>query len=99
VRQGHELRIQRMTQDVRFLQWRSTEESTASLLISRSAVLERLRYYQRLLGLPEDANAKDFGVGDLTRAELPRTSQRLSSVPQGPASSAQQGSYVNLPKR
>ena len=59
VRQRHEVQIHTMTQDVRFLQWKSAQESTKSLLTSRGTALERLRYYQRLLGLPADANAPD----------------------------------------
>ena len=59
VRQRHEIQIQQMTQDVRFLQWKSAQESTKSLLTARETALERLRYYQRLLGLPADPNAPD----------------------------------------
>lgn len=59
IRQGHEIQIQKMTQEVRFLQWKSAEEATKSLLTSRKTALERLHYYQRLLGLPADQNAPD----------------------------------------
>jgi hypothetical protein len=59
VRQKHEIQIQQMTQEVRFLQWKSAQEATTSLLTTRSSALERLRYYQRLLGLPADQNAPD----------------------------------------
>jgi hypothetical protein len=59
VRQRHEIQIQQMTQQVRFLQWRSAQETTQSLLTSRASSLERLRFYQRLLGLPADQNAPD----------------------------------------
>jgi len=59
VRQRHEIQIQQMTQDVHFLKWKSAEEATKSLLTSRATALERLRYYQRLLGLPADQNAPD----------------------------------------
>ena len=51
IRQRHEIQIQQMAQEVRFLQWKSAEESTKSLLTSRATALERLHYYQRLLGL------------------------------------------------
>lgn len=57
MRQRHEIRIQEMTQDVRFLQWKSAEEATQSLLTVRATALERLTYYARLLGLPADQNA------------------------------------------
>jgi len=59
VRQRHEIQIQQMTQEVRFLQWKSVQESTKSLLTSRVTALERLHYYQRLLGAPADPNAPD----------------------------------------
>jgi hypothetical protein len=59
VRQRHEMQIQQMAQEVRFLQWKSAQEATTSLLTSRKTALERLHYYQRLLGLPADQNAPD----------------------------------------
>ncbi len=55
LRQGHEIKIQQMTQDVRFLQWKQAQEATESLLRSRSSALERYQYYQRLLGLTPDS--------------------------------------------
>ena len=57
VRQRHEIQIQQMMQDVRFVQWKSAQEATRSLLIGRKTALERFNYYQRLLGLPDDPNA------------------------------------------
>ena len=54
MRQGHEIKIQEMTQEVRFLQWKQSEESTKSLLGSRASVLERYNYYRSLLGLEPD---------------------------------------------
>jgi hypothetical protein len=57
LRQGHEIKIQQMQQEVRFLQWKQAQESTESLLRSRASVVERYRYYQRLLGLPPDNEA------------------------------------------
>lgn len=57
LRQSHESKIQQMSQEVRFLQWKQAQEATESLLRSRASVLERYRYYQRLLGLTPDSNA------------------------------------------
>jgi Tc toxin complex TcA C-terminal TcB-binding domain len=57
IRQRHEVRIHEMTQNVRFLQWKSAEQATQSLLTARESALERLRFYARLLGLPADPNA------------------------------------------
>jgi len=57
LRQEHEIKIQQMAQEVRFLQWKQAEESTKSLLRSRASALERYRYYLRLLGQAPDNNA------------------------------------------
>lgn len=59
LRQRHEIRIQQMLQESRFLQWKHAEQTTTALLESRKTSLERLRYYQRLLGLPADPNASE----------------------------------------
>jgi len=59
IRQRQEIQIQQMSQEVRFLQWKQAQETTKSLLTSRATALERLHYYQRLLGLPADENAPD----------------------------------------
>lgn len=69
LRQGHEVKIQRMTQEVRFLQWKQAQESTESLLLSRASALERYRYYQRLLGLSPDINVAPDAFS-LDRREL-----------------------------
>ena len=59
LRQQHEIKIQQMTQDVRFLQWKSAQEATKSLLTSRATALQRFHFYQRQLRLPPDENAPD----------------------------------------
>jgi hypothetical protein len=59
IRQRHEIQIQQLAQEVRFLQWKAAQEATSSLLTSRATALERLHYYQRVLGLPADQNAPD----------------------------------------
>ena len=66
--QRQEIQIQQMTQEIRFLQWKAAQEATTSLLTSRETALERLHYYQRLLGLPADQNAPDTLT--LERSEL-----------------------------
>lgn len=75
LRQSHEVKIQQMQQEVRFLQWASAQESIKSLITSRKTALERLHYYQRLLGLPADPNAPDtlpldFSALDLNEANF-----------------------------
>lgn len=68
LRQSHEIKIQQMQQEVRSLQWKQAQEATTSLLTSRKTALERLHFYQRLLGLPADQNAPDVITPD--RREL-----------------------------
>ncbi len=68
MRQGHEIKMQQLSLEVRYLQWQSARESTQSLLTARATALERLRFYKRLLGLPDDPNAPDT-IG-LDRREL-----------------------------
>jgi len=57
LRQGHEITLQGLTQNVRFLQWRHAQETTNSLIASRASAVERYGYYLRLLGLTPDSNA------------------------------------------
>jgi Tc toxin complex TcA C-terminal TcB-binding domain len=73
IRQRHEIQIQQMVQEVRFLQWKSSQEATTSLLTSRATALERLHYYQRLLDLPADQNAPDALEIDFSK--LPELSE------------------------
>ena len=69
VRQRHEIQIQQMTQEVKFLQWKSAEAATESLLASRNPSLEKLHYYERLLGIPSDKNNAPDVVA-LNRSEM-----------------------------
>jgi hypothetical protein len=50
MRQRHEITIQQLAQDVRFLQWKEAEAATDSLLATRKTALDRYRHYQRQLG-------------------------------------------------
>lgn len=54
LRQGHEVKLQQMIQDVRFLQWRQAQENTNVLLKNRAVVYERYANYLRLLNLTPD---------------------------------------------
>ena len=71
IRQRHEIQIPRMVQEVGFLKWKSAQETTTSLLTARATALEKLRYYQRLLGLPVDQNAPD----SITLADRPELNE------------------------
>jgi hypothetical protein len=57
LRQGHEITLQTLTQNVRFLQWKQAEEATNALLKTRDSAIERYTYYLSLLGLTPDSKA------------------------------------------
>jgi len=69
LRQQHELNIQTLTRDVRFLQWKEAEEATAALLESRGTVWERYRHYKKILGT-SDAVIDGLKSVDLIRDDL-----------------------------
>jgi hypothetical protein len=54
LRQKHEIELQQMVQNVRYLQWQHARETTEGLLKTRDSALDRYTYYFRLLGLPPD---------------------------------------------
>jgi hypothetical protein len=65
LRQGHEIQLQQLVQDVRFLQWQHAQESTNGLLKSRAIALERYTFYLKQLGqAPDSAKAPDTFVPD-----------------------------------
>ena len=60
LRQTHEIALQTLVQNVRFLQWKHAQEATNALLRSRASALERYKNYLRLLGqTPDTTNAPD----------------------------------------
>jgi len=60
LRQTHEIALQTLVQNVRFLQWKHAQEATNALLKSRASALERYKNYLRLLGqTPDGSNAPD----------------------------------------
>lgn len=64
LRQKHEITIQELSQEVRFLQWKEAEAATDALVKSREIALERYRFYKRLLGASDDdvSEAEDFSL-------------------------------------
>ena len=54
LRQGHEIQLQQLTQNVRYLAWQHAQETTNGLLKTRAAAVERYTYYLRLLNLAPD---------------------------------------------
>jgi hypothetical protein len=69
LRQQHELNIQTLTRDVRFLQWKEAEEATTALLESRGTVWERYRHYKKTLGT-SDAIIDGLKTVELIRDDL-----------------------------
>ena len=57
LRQGHEVQLQQLTQNVRYLQWQHAREQTTGLLRARKVSLERYKYYLQLLNLAPDPQA------------------------------------------
>lgn len=63
LRQQHEVRIHKLTQEARFLQWKEAEAATEALVASRKLAVERYLFYQRALGV----KAEDLtGVSEFT---------------------------------
>ena len=60
LRQKHEINIQQLSQDVRFLQCKEAESATESLIKSRESALERYNFYQRMLGSEEQIDSSGF---------------------------------------
>jgi hypothetical protein len=60
LRQKHEIKIQQLMQNVRYLQCAEAKEATESLLKSRSTVLAKYKYYQQLLGKKEEDLPEEF---------------------------------------
>lgn len=67
LRQQHELNIQTLTRDVRFLQWKESEAATTALINSRKTAWERYRHYKKILGV------SDAIIDGLKSVELIRT--------------------------
>jgi hypothetical protein len=70
LRQGHEIQLQQMVQNVRFLQWQHAQETTNGLLKTRASALDRYDYHMRLLGLPRDTETVPDDYSNLDRREL-----------------------------
>jgi hypothetical protein len=81
LRQGHEIQLQQLTQNVRYLAWQHAQETTSGLLKTRAAAVERYTYYLRLLNLVPDASTvpPDFSPDrrELTEANFADTYSAL----------------------
>ena len=66
LRQKHEINIQQLAQDVRYLQWKEAESATEALLKGRESAVERYNFYQRLLG------GKGEGLQEIAGSTLAR---------------------------
>jgi hypothetical protein len=54
LRQGHEIKILQLVEDVKFLQWKEAEAATEALLKTREVTNQRYLHYQLLLGKKDD---------------------------------------------
>ena len=63
LRQGHEIKILQLVEDVKYLQWKDSEAATEALLKTREITYQRYRHYQLILGMKDD----DLGeIKDIT---------------------------------
>jgi Tc toxin complex TcA C-terminal TcB-binding domain len=69
LRQSHEIQLQQLVRNSRFLQWKHAQETTNGLLKTRDSAVERYTYYLRLLGQSPDSNAVPATLA-LNRVEL-----------------------------
>lgn len=69
LRQEHEVTMNELTSDVKYLRWKEAEESTRALLVQRQSAYENFRNYQRLLG-KEESEYSDLKDITLTREEI-----------------------------
>lgn len=56
LRQTHDVALQELVQNVRFLQWKHAQEQTNALLKTRASSYERYAYYLRLFGQTPDGS-------------------------------------------
>ena len=77
LRQAHEIELQQMTQNVRYLQWQHAKETTQGLLTSRSTTYERYAYYLRLLNLTPNT---DVAPVTFTANDAELTEDNFASV-------------------
>lgn len=63
LRQGHEIKILQLVEDVKYLQWKESEAATEALLKTREITYQRYRHYQLILGM-KDEDLKE--IKDLT---------------------------------
>jgi hypothetical protein len=69
LRQKHEIHLQELAQDARYLQWQEARASTEALLRSRESAVERYRHAQHLIGKSPDESASLAGLS-LERKKL-----------------------------
>ena len=54
LRQGHEIKILQLVEDVKYLQWKESEAATEALLKTREITYQRYRHYQLILGMKDE---------------------------------------------
>lgn len=70
LRQGHEIKILQLVEDVKYLQWKEAEAATEALLKTREVTYQRYRHYQLILGMKDEdlTEIKDLTIDE--RKEL-----------------------------
>jgi len=58
LRQGHEITILQLVEDVKYLQWKEAEAATEALWKTREVTYQRYRHYQLILGKKDDELAE-----------------------------------------
>jgi hypothetical protein len=71
MRQDHEVKLQQMMQQTRFLQWQHAQETTNGLFRTRDSAIERYTYYLSLLGQTPDQNNVPAFTSPSTNVDRP----------------------------
>lgn len=70
LRQGHEIKILQLVEDIKYLQWKEAEAATEALLKTRETTYQRYRHYQFILGKNDADLAKIKDLGTIEKKEL-----------------------------
>jgi hypothetical protein len=69
LRQGHEIKILQLVEDVKYLQWKETESAIEALLKTREITYQRYKHYQLLFG-KNDEKLREIKEISLEKKEL-----------------------------
>lgn len=69
IRQEHQIKMNELISDIRFLRWKEAEENTESLLMSRASAFNRYKHYQLALG-KEEGDISDLSEVVVSRSAI-----------------------------